>query len=187
MQLFNFERFYNVLFKNKTQKVLTPCGIRALVTQGRFDTLYPVLHTKALVRPVDLPGGSRSVLGLWEPAWQGDASSAWRSECVHTDRWHTPLNPRTRTLFAAGPASSTAGVSFWGGQNAFPTSGREHELFHTNSCKSSLRKTNYCRLPFKLSRIKYIYFLERFFKLVSLGGDLKTCWNINWKAHFTGR
>lgn len=64
MQLFNFERFYNVLFKNKTQKVLTTCGIQALVTHEHFDTLHPVLHTKALVRPVDLPGGSPSVLGL---------------------------------------------------------------------------------------------------------------------------
>lgn len=188
MQLFNFERFYNVLFKNKNQKVLlTICGIQALVTHERFDTLYPILHMKALVGP------------------RGPAR--WKSFCAWTSKNQTGkerlLPPgaasaftltadlrhptsRTRMPFAARPASSTAGVSFWGGQNAFPTSGREHELFHTNSCKSSLRKTNYCGLPFKLSRIKDIYFLERFFKLVSPGGDLKTCWNINWKAHFTG-
>lgn len=180
MQLFNFERFYNVLFKNKNQKVLTQCGIQALVTHERFDTLHPVLHTKALVRP---RGPAR-----WKPfcAWTSKnqlgketllppgAASAFT---LTADTRHS--TSRTRMLFAAGPASSTAGVSFWGGQNGFPTSGREHELFHTNSCKSSLRKTNYCRLPFKLSRIKGIYFLERFFELVSPERDLKTCWNIN--------
>lgn len=173
MQLFNLECFHIVLFKNNPEPSL-PSSSSAFISDPVLWHMAPICHSKAPVLLYLPKWKLHCYLKFSDLARQRDTPSIrcnGRCHQILTQRGWQGLGH----LAQLSLLPTQLRISLSRRLNTFSISTREHELSRTHA-RTPVKKALeilYCRLPFRWNRT-YLYFLEWFFWLVFLEGNLKT-------------